>query len=98
MKTLIVLCISAMVLLVGYGSPFAEKPVRGHYFESPEPILPMSFAHIDHGSVNCLDCHHNYNDGTGGNLCMNCHMTNEEVWGVNVTNTHCVLRKSRTRK
>ena len=80
MKTLIVFTITVMALIVVFGSPFGEKPVRAHHFESPEPILPMSFGHIDHATVNCIICHHNYNDDTGGDLCMSCHVNNEDIW------------------
>ena len=81
MKWLFVIVLIIGALVVAYGSPVAkEKPVRDHYYDSPEPILPMNFAHDDHVPVNCVDCHHNYVDDTGGGLCMNCHVTNESVW------------------
>jgi predicted CXXCH cytochrome family protein len=35
--------------------------------------LPLDFPHGKHGAVNCLTCHHNYNDGTGSELCVQCH-------------------------
>ena len=76
MKILFVVIIAATGLIIIYGSPMTkEKPVRGYYYESPAPILPMTFAHADHPTENCIDCHHNYNDDTGGGPCMNCHTT-----------------------
>ena len=81
MKWLFVIVLVIGALVVAYGSPVAkEKPVRDYYYGSPEPILPMNFAHEDHVPVNCVDCHHNYIDDTGGGLCMNCHVTDESVW------------------
>jgi len=69
------------VLLIFYGSPFThDKPVRGHHYNSPEPILPMSFAHLDHAEQNCILCHHNYVDDSGFSNCMNCHMENPDIW------------------
>ena len=66
MKILFVVIIAAAGLLIIFGSPLTkEKPVRGYYYESPTPILPMTFAHADHPTENCIDCHHNYNDDTG---------------------------------
>ena len=38
--------------------------------------LPLDFPHGKHGAVNCLTCHHNYNDGTGSELCIQCHRSN----------------------
>jgi len=81
MKLLFAAVILLGILLVAFGSPVAtQSPVRDHYFEAPKTILPMSFAHEDHIPVNCVDCHHNYVDGTGGGLCMNCHVTDQQVW------------------
>ncbi len=81
MKTIIVILIAAAGMVIVFGSPVArEKPVSGYYYESPVPILPMSFAHADHTTENCILCHHNYNDDTGGGPCMNCHTTNRDVW------------------
>ena len=34
---------------------------------------PLDFPHSKHGAVNCLTCHHNYADGTGSSLCVQCH-------------------------
>jgi DMSO/TMAO reductase YedYZ heme-binding membrane subunit len=35
--------------------------------------LELDFPHDKHGAVNCLTCHHNYADGTGAALCVECH-------------------------
>ena len=46
-----------------------------------EPMLPvhravpLDFPHGKHVQVNCLTCHHNYADGTGGEQCINCHQS-----------------------
>lgn len=81
MKFLFILLLAAGVLVAIFGSPLAGSlPVKANYYESPEPILPMSFAHLDHVPVNCVTCHHNYTDDTGGGLCMTCHVTDASVW------------------
>jgi len=81
MKLVFLAAVMLGVLIVAFGSPVAnQRPVRDHYFEAPEKILPMNFAHNDHVPVNCVECHHNYVDGTGGGLCMNCHVTDPQVW------------------
>ncbi|MGC1387405.1 MAG: cytochrome c3 family protein [Steroidobacteraceae bacterium] len=44
-----------------------------------EPLLhrahtiPLDFPHGKHGMINCLICHHNYADGRGWGLCVQCH-------------------------
>lgn len=81
MKVTFVLVVVTTVLIIGFGSPFAgQKAAREHYYQSPAPVLPMTFAHMDHVTVNCIDCHHNYVDDTGDGNCMTCHMTDEELW------------------
>lgn len=44
-----------------------------------KPILPLSFAHADHRDVNCITCHHNFTDGTGQGLCLDCHKTDPKI-------------------
>ena len=39
------------------------------------PLLPLTFAHLDHREVNCITCHHNFTDDTGQGLCIDCHST-----------------------
>ena len=41
--------------------------------------LPMTFAHADHAKQQCIACHHNYQDGTGQGLCLDCHRTDQEI-------------------
>ena len=43
------------------------------------PLLPLTFAHLDHRSVNCITCHHNFTDDTGQGLCIDCHRTDPNV-------------------
>lgn len=100
MKTATALLALALILLGVFGSPLdRDLPKKDRYYGSPEPILPMSFAHIDHASEQCVECHHNYADDTGAGLCMNCHVTDEELWPVLEAQYHdlcmgCHIRKS----
>lgn len=85
--------------LVVLGSPLAgERPVKAHYFGSSEPILPMTFAHADHVTESCIECHHNYVDDTGNELCMTCHVTDPEVWPVLERQFHDFCRGCHTEK
>jgi hypothetical protein len=100
LKFTTVLLALALVLVAVFGTPIGgELPERDTYYGSPEPILPMSFAHQDHAREQCVECHHNYADDTGSGLCMNCHVSDEELWPVLETQYHdlcmgCHVRKS----
>jgi hypothetical protein len=37
------------------------------------PLLPLTFAHADHGEVNCTRCHHEFVDATPRGPCIECH-------------------------
>ncbi|MFT7527180.1 MAG: hypothetical protein ACI9LY_002335 [Arenicella sp.] len=50
-------------------SPFNHSPVN----------LAMTFAHADHAQQQCVKCHHNYQDGTGQGLCLECHRSNPKI-------------------
>lgn len=82
-----------IALLVVRASPFSlERPVRSNYYQSPVDILPMTFAHADHAAENCLLCHHNYNDATGGDPCMYCHVNNIEIASMLEQQFHALCR------
>jgi len=98
-KYLFLACIAFIALVVVYGSPVTgDRPVAGHFFDSPEPILPMNFAHLDHKSENCILCHHNYVDDTGGERCMYCHVRNVEIWPLLETQFHDLCQGCHTEK
>ena len=94
MKLLFLAGAGLLALTVVLGSPFAEMPAKGNYFDAPEPILPMAFAHVDHRTENCISCHHDYVDGTTGanGLCMSCHVTEASVWPLLETQFHDLCR------
>jgi len=93
MKIVFGIAVLLGILIVAFGSPVAkEKPVRDYHYGSLEPILPMNFAHLDHANENCVLCHHNYVDDTGGGLCMNCHVTDQDVWPLFENQFHDLCR------
>lgn len=80
MKTGLLLTLALVAWILWRGSPLAaERPQLDHHYGSPVPILPMSFAHRDHTSVHCAECHHNFVDNTGQGPCMLCHVTDEQL-------------------
>lgn len=81
MRTFAIAIVLAVVALFVFGTPFStERPERVSRWQSAAALLPMSFAHEDHASENCILCHHNYVDDTGGDPCMYCHVTNPDVY------------------
>ena len=99
MKIAFIVVVIAGIVIVAVGSPLApQKPVRDFYYGSPEPILPMNFAHLDHVGENCVVCHHNYADDTGGGLCMNCHVTDPQVWPLLERQYHDLCRTCHAEK
>ena len=42
-------------------------------------MLPITFGHIDHTTVNCVSCHHNFIDDTGQGLCFDCHVNDADL-------------------
>lgn len=56
--------------------------VLGPYREQKmlaQPLLPVAFVHADHISVNCVDCHHDFNDESGLGTCFACHKSEPEL-------------------
>jgi len=93
MKIFLSLTVLTTTALLIWGSPFtAVKPSIAQRWQSPEAILPMTFAHIDHAGESCLGCHHNYVDATGQDLCMSCHVAVPELWPKLETQFHTLCR------
>ena len=93
MRVFVGLVVLAATALLVFGTPLPTKrPVLEHRWRSPEPILPMTFAHEDHVAENCLVCHHNYVDNTGNDPCMICHVINQEVWPMFESQFHDLCR------
>jgi DMSO/TMAO reductase YedYZ heme-binding membrane subunit len=70
--TVVLICaMSIATLSVGRVTLELQQPVLAR-----AKSLPLDFPHIKHTAVNCLICHHNYADRTGGDLCIGCHRSN----------------------
>lgn len=99
MRIAIAILFIAGLFVAIIGSPFAkEKPVESTYFFAPEKILPMTFAHDDHKAEACTTCHHNFTDNTVRDNCMNCHVSNKEVWPLLETQFHTLCRSCHEEK
>lgn len=70
----------ASIVAVGAVSALAFGGLRWRdAMLATKPILPLSFAHVDHRDVNCITCHHNFTDATGQGLCIDCHKMDPNI-------------------
>lgn len=71
-RVVVAIVILAVLALLSLLIPAAALTLR-------EPILRRSaalaidFPHDKHREVNCIRCHHNFNDRTGSDTCISCH-------------------------
>ncbi|MBK7518734.1 MAG: cytochrome c3 family protein [Gammaproteobacteria bacterium] len=80
MRLAALLFITLIVLALWRGTPLpVSHPQKARYWDAPQALLPMSFAHDDHGGENCTVCHHNFVDDTGADTCMRCHVNDTRV-------------------
>ena len=64
-------CLATLLLLL------AEAYRRQH--AADQPMLPVVFDHADHSTSQCIECHHNFVDDTGGGTCYVCHKHSPEI-------------------
>ena len=88
MNSRVVVVIAALASSIAVLIALANRPAM---IES-RPLLPMTFAHVDHREVNCVFCHHNFTDDTGSGLCIDCHKTNLEIRAEIETMFHTMCR------
>lgn len=81
LATLVFIALIAAVLWRGTPLPVSH-PQEARYWDAAQELLPMSFSHDDHRRENCVACHHNYADDTGGDSCMRCHVNDKWVSAV----------------
>jgi DMSO/TMAO reductase YedYZ heme-binding membrane subunit len=71
-----VLIVAVVIICAATLAGLVPAKVDASLRESPfrrASRLALDFPHEKHGAVNCLTCHHNYADGTGAALCVECH-------------------------
>jgi hypothetical protein len=79
--------LAALCSAAGYAWHAWQQDLR-----ADRPMLEVTFAHIDHRAVNCVDCHHNFVDDTGQGLCFDCHKTDPAVTAVIEDQFHDLCR------
>ena len=94
MRNLLILAgCSLATFAAGYGWLQWQEKLRAE-----RPMLPLTFAHLDHRSVNCVDCHHNFLDDTGQGLCFDCHKTDPTVNALMEEQFHTLCRNCHVEK
>lgn len=72
-STLIFMVVAGLtVLLAALTLSAASQATRQPLMARREP-LPLDFPHSKHVAINCLECHHNYEEGDFSNTCVACH-------------------------
>jgi len=97
-KFAVIVILIAVGGILFFGAPFSQQPNLAMHYNSPEPILPMTFAHLDHVATPCIKCHHNYVDDTGMETCMGCHVSNMDVWPLLEEQFHDLCRDCHVEK
>jgi len=77
MKWPLKLLLSVIFALLFFMAWAAQEDYRAG-MEQPH-ALAMMFSHKAHAREQCVACHHNYVDDTGGGLCIECHRTDPRV-------------------
>jgi predicted CXXCH cytochrome family protein len=54
--------------------------------------LPVAFAHADHRTINCIECHHDFADRSGNGGCLECHKQRAELDALIETQFHDLCR------
>ncbi len=94
MRNLLILTVGSFVLLAaGYAWHHWQNDLRAE-----RPMLPLTFAHLDHQAVNCIACHHNFVDDTGQGLCFDCHKTDPAVNALMEEQFHSLCRDCHVEK
>jgi predicted CXXCH cytochrome family protein len=73
LTTVLPCCVAVIALLL---LPLPTASSRLLQQPTPPALLPLSFPHETHTSVNCVTCHHNFVDKTGIGSCLDCHRSN----------------------
>jgi predicted CXXCH cytochrome family protein len=67
----------SVVCLAVLGSAALLVPRAGLTLRAPvvarRERLVLDFPHDKHREVNCIECHHNFTDGSGADACVTCH-------------------------
>jgi len=62
------IAVALAVLSISSVTRAARQPVLVRH-----AMIPLDFPHAKHVPINCLECHHNYEEGDFSNTCVACH-------------------------
>lgn len=84
--------VAAIVILSGAVTLLLGFPALQTRLRADAPMLPVTFAHATHTTVNCITCHHNFVDSSGQGLCLDCHQHHPDVRALRETQFHTLCR------
>ena len=71
-RLVLVIVLVSLVALPALLRSGTALTLREPFVRRSEPLV-LGFPHDKHGSINCIQCHHNFADRTGSDSCISCH-------------------------
>lgn len=71
-RLVLVVVLGTLVALLGLMRGGTALALREPFLRRSERLV-VDFPHDKHRQVNCVQCHHNFVDGTGADSCISCH-------------------------
>jgi predicted CXXCH cytochrome family protein len=71
-RLVLAMALSSLIALLALLPGGTALALREPFLHRSEPLV-LAFPHDRHRSVNCIQCHHNFIDRSGGDSCISCH-------------------------
>jgi Class III cytochrome C family len=71
-RLVLAMALSSLIALLALLPGGTALALREPFLHRSEPLV-LAFPHDRHRSVNCIQCHHNFTDRSGGDSCISCH-------------------------
>lgn len=77
-QLVLAIVLSSLVALAALTRGSAALAMRESFLHRNEPLV-LGFPHDKHRVVNCIQCHHNFADGSGAGSCISCHRSRPDI-------------------
>jgi predicted CXXCH cytochrome family protein len=71
-RLMVAIVLGSLVALLALLRGGTALALREPFLRRSEPLV-LGFPHDKHRAVNCVQCHHNFNDRSGDDSCISCH-------------------------
>ena len=71
-RLVVAIVLGSLVALLALLRDGTALALREPFLRRSEPLV-LGFPHTKHRAVNCITCHHNFVDRSGGDSCISCH-------------------------